>query len=302
MGIGSERHDIHSYETHDAQWIGFRQPVMRAFRERLGEKVSDTRGSNPGEVWEENEFWIELSWRIDPDGALAIRKFFESRERPGEKLSVDEYYRYIFENSVPGLPERAAARRLWRLSTTCAAMGPSKYRRARGALHEAPVPAAELEDHRVDPRGRVFTRAAKPTSVNIVPQPTPPGDAEGRRPVGVEIDSRIVRGFPTPSGKLEFYSSTLAKWGWPEHALPGYIKSQIHPENLDDGEIPLIPTFRLPGSNPHPQRELEMARRDGAHTNPLWIHPRDAERLGVRTGELRARRDPRRDISWSRPG
>ena len=47
---------------------GFRQPVLRAARERLGSPVADTREVNPGEVWEENEFWIELSWRIDPDG------------------------------------------------------------------------------------------------------------------------------------------------------------------------------------------------------------------------------------------
>ena len=53
MGHASERHDIHSYETHDAQWIGFRQPVMREARKRLGE-VSPTpetsiRGSLGGE-------------------------------------------------------------------------------------------------------------------------------------------------------------------------------------------------------------------------------------------------------------
>jgi len=46
---------------------------------------------NPGEVWEENEFWIDLSWRIDPDGSLGNRQFFESKQHPGEKLSVDEY-------------------------------------------------------------------------------------------------------------------------------------------------------------------------------------------------------------------
>ncbi|MBV9209241.1 MAG: molybdopterin-dependent oxidoreductase, partial [Acidobacteria bacterium] len=102
MGHASERHDLHSYETHDAQWIGFRQPVMRAARERLGEKISDTREVNPGEVWEENEFWMELTWRIDPDGSLGIRQYVESKERPGERLGVDEYYGYIFENSVPG--------------------------------------------------------------------------------------------------------------------------------------------------------------------------------------------------------
>src|SRR5690606_37756556 len=80
MGLGSERHDIHSYEQYDGQWIGFRQPVLRTARQRLGEVVSDTRHVNPGEVWEENQFWIELSWRIDPDGSLGIRKHFESRE------------------------------------------------------------------------------------------------------------------------------------------------------------------------------------------------------------------------------
>ena len=80
MGLGSERHDIHSYETHDAQWLGFRQPVLRAARERARRDRAPTRGEvNPGEVWEENEFWIELTWRIDPDGSLGIRQFFESK-------------------------------------------------------------------------------------------------------------------------------------------------------------------------------------------------------------------------------
>ena len=39
MGHGSERHDIHSYETHDAQWLGFRQPVKKADRQREGETI-----------------------------------------------------------------------------------------------------------------------------------------------------------------------------------------------------------------------------------------------------------------------
>ncbi|HEX6120981.1 MAG TPA: hypothetical protein VFZ03_16155, partial [Dongiaceae bacterium] len=59
---------------------------------------------HPGEVWEEDEFWIELSWRIDPDGSLGVRRCYESPYRPGKKITVDEYYGWIFENSVPGLP------------------------------------------------------------------------------------------------------------------------------------------------------------------------------------------------------
>ncbi len=107
MGLSPERHDLHSYESHACQWIGFRQPVLRVARERAGEQIEFTHQTNPGEVWEENEFWIELSWKIDPDDSLGIRRHFESPFRPGEKVSISKYYRWIFENSVPGLPEAA---------------------------------------------------------------------------------------------------------------------------------------------------------------------------------------------------
>ena len=107
MGVGSERHDLMSQETHAAKWISFRQPVLRVAHERLGNPTELTHETNPGEVWEEDEFWIALSWRIDPDGSLGIRKYYESSYRPGKMITVDEYYRWIFENSVPGLPEAA---------------------------------------------------------------------------------------------------------------------------------------------------------------------------------------------------
>jgi anaerobic selenocysteine-containing dehydrogenase len=284
MGVGTERHDLHSYETHDAQWLGFRQPVARAAAERLGRTVKDTREVNPGEVWEENEFWIELSWRIDPDGAMGIRAFFESKERPGEKLGVDEYYRHIFERSVPGLPERARAEGRTPLEWM-RRYGAFEVARKIGPLHEEEVPAAELEDVAVGPFGRVYTRAPKPAGANVVPQPTPDPDAAGRRPVGVQVDGRILRGFPTPSGKLEFWSSTLAGWGWPEAALPTYLRSHVHPEALAAGEMPLIPTFRLPVQI-HTRSANSKWLDEIAHTNPLWIHPRDAAPHAIRTGDL----------------
>ena len=195
MGLASERHDTHSYETHDAQWLGFRQPVLRAAQERLGKTITDTRQVNPGAVWEENEFWIEVSWRIDPDGALGIRKFFESKQRPGERLSVDEYYSHIFTYSVPGLPERAAAENFTPLAYM-KRYGAVEVQRHIGPVHEQPVPDAELEDTRTDMIGRVFTRGAKSAGPNIVPQPTPDGDTDGRRLVGIDLDGTIVRGFP----------------------------------------------------------------------------------------------------------
>jgi anaerobic selenocysteine-containing dehydrogenase len=284
MGHASERHDTHSYETHDAQWIGFRQPVVREARARAGDPVTDTRQTNPGEVWEENEFWIDLTWRIDPEGDLGIRHHVESVAQPGTKLTVDEYYAHIFEKSVPGLPEAAAA----------AGMTPLEYMRRHGAFeirkrvgprHEQAVPAEELTDVAESRAGRVYTATPRPLDANVVPVPTPDPDKEGRRPVGVKIDGRILQGFPTPSGRLEFYSSTLAGWGWPEYALPGYIQSHVHPSSLEPGEMPLISTFRLP-MHIHTRSANAKWLDEIAHTNPLWLHPTDARPIGVGTGDL----------------
>ena len=284
MGHGSERHDLHSYETHDAQWIGFRQPVLRAARERMGVKVSDTRLVNPGEVWEENEFWLELSWRIDPLGDLGIRQFVESKKHAGERLSVDEYYEYIFENSVPGLKERAAAEGLTPLDFM-RRYGAFEISKKVGAIYEETVPAAELEDVRVDSLGRVYTKAPKPPSTNIVPIASPDPDAEGRRLVGVKQGDEILRGFPTPSGRLEFYSRTLADWGWHEESIPVYIRSHVHRGNLSEDQSVLISTFRLPVQI-HTRSANAKWLDEIAHTNPLWIHTTHAETLGVRTGDL----------------
>ncbi|MGH7876954.1 MAG: molybdopterin dinucleotide binding domain-containing protein, partial [Candidatus Dormibacteraceae bacterium] len=233
---------------------------------------------------EENEFWIELSWRIDPDGALGIRRWFESRQDPGTKLGVDEYYAYIFENSVPGLPAAAAAEGL----------SPLQYMRRYGAFevgtgvgqrHEEEVVESELADVRIDELGRVYTRAPAPPTPNIVPISVPGPDPEGRRLAGVKVDGVIRRGFPTPSGRLEFYSSTLATWGWPEHALPGYIKSHVHPERTEPDQMVLLSTFRLP-VQVHTRSANSKWLDEIAHTNPLWIHPQDAERLGhIATGD-----------------
>ncbi len=285
MGHAPERHDIHSYETHDAQWIGFRQPVGRAARERLGqEPTPDTRGSNPGEVWEENELWIELTWRIDPDGSLGIRRFVESLERPGEKLGVDEYYGWIFENSVPGLPERAAAEGMKPLEWM-RRHGSFEISRGIGQVFEQEVPAGELEDVSVGAFGRVYTKTPKPAHPNVIPMASPDPDADGRRPVGVMVDGVIRRGFPTPSGKLELWSSTLAAWGWPEQALPEYVRSHVHPEALGPDRATLISTFRLP-VHIHTRSANSKWLDELAHSNPLWIHPSHAERVGVISGDL----------------
>jgi len=268
MGHASERHDLLSQETHAARWIGFRQPVLRVALERQGKRFATTweahQAAGLGEVWEEDEFWIELSWRIDPDGALGIRRYFESPYQPGVKLTLDDYYRWIFEHSVPGLPQAAARQGLT----------PLAYMRKYGAF---------LVEDRVYRTHENAPAAQGQTQVD----PTTGVVSQSGIPIGVEIDGTRHVGFPTPSRKLEFYSKTLKDWKWPEYAIPSYIRSHVHWSQIDASkdEMLLLPTFRLP-TLVHTRSANAKWLYEISHNNPLWLHPRDAIRLGVRTGHL----------------
>ena len=270
MGHASERHDLMSQETQAARWIGFRQPILRVALEKQGKKFNTTyeahEAAGIGQVWEEDEFWIELSWRIDPDGSLGIRKYFESSYEPGKKMTVDDYYRWIFENSVPGLPEAAAKQGLT----------PLEYMRKYGAflveddvynVHETRLKLSDLNDATTDP---VTNLIVKNGAV-----------------LGVEVDGRACAGFPTPSRKLEFYSKTLKDWKWPEYSIPGYIKSHVHSDNIDvnAGEMLLLPTFRLP-TLIHTRSGNAKWLYEISHRNPLWLNSKDAQILDVKTGDL----------------
>jgi anaerobic selenocysteine-containing dehydrogenase len=286
MGHASERHDLMSQETHAGQWIAFRQPIRRVALERMGKKVNRTYEANPGEVWEETEFWIDLSWEIDPDGALGIRQYFESPYRPGERLTVDEYYGWMFENTVPGLPEAAAKEGLTPLAYM-RKYGVFELRAGALAEYDRDLSAEELAGSQVDEAtGILYTRAPADPPQNIVPTPAPVVTERGR-PIGVMVDGRPKFGFRTPSRKLEFFSSTLHNWGWPEYALPGYIESHVHPNriNRDADEFVLLPTYRLP-TLIHTRSANAKWLVEISHSNPTWIHTSDAARLGVSTGDL----------------
>ncbi|MGH9868175.1 MAG: molybdopterin-dependent oxidoreductase [Candidatus Polarisedimenticolia bacterium] len=266
MGHAGERHDIQSQETHSGVWVSFRQPVLRAAAERAGRPTTYTWETNPGEVWEEDEFWIELSWRIDPDGSMGVRRWFESPYRPGEKVTVDEYYRWIFENAVPGLPEAAAAQKLTPLQYM-RRYGAFEVRRDIYEIHETPVTMPAEGNGSVDPQTGVV-RA-------------------GGAPVGVLIDGVARRGFETPSRLLEIHSTMMKEWKWPEHALPGYVRSHVHHESIDPerGEYVLLPTFRLP-TMIHTRSGNAKWLTEISHRNPILIHTSDAARMNVASGDL----------------
>jgi len=278
FGHSTERHDTMSYEQYAGKWIGFRQPVRRVALNKMGEDITDTRQSNPGEVWEETEFWIELSWRIDPDGSLGIRKHFETPGEPGKKVTVDEYYGWIFDNQVPGLPEKAEAEGLT----------PLEYMRKYGAVEivnglyrqdERPLTPAEREGAVADENGVLRKPITGETQKPLVGEPGA---------VGVVMeDGSEVAGWLTPSRKLELYSPSIAEFGWPEYATPCYISSHVTHHGMDHakGEMALVPTFRLP-TLIHTRSGNSKYLNEISNKHPVWMNTIDADRLGLDTGDM----------------
>ncbi len=265
MGLASERHDINSYETHSGMWIAFRQPVLREYARREGKPFTFTYEVNPGEVWEEDEFWIELSWKIDPDGSLGVRKHFESPYRKGEKINIDEYYQYIFEHTK-GLKEAAEKE----------GMNALDYMKKYGAF-EVEKTSYLKNLNKVSDGDLAGSEVDKATDVI---------KKEGKN-LGVMVNGEAVVGFPTPSRKQEFYSQTMVDWKWPEYALPQYIKSHVHEDEMDreKGDFPLVPTFRLPVLI-HSRSGNAKWLTEIANRNPIWMHTSDAKKFNLKDGDL----------------
>lgn len=300
MGHSPERHDIQSQETHAGTWVTYRQPVQREYAEREGQDIDRTYEANPGEVWEEDEFWMDLSWKLDEDGDLGIREYFESpyRESNGDEptqMTVEEYYRYVFENEG-NLIEEAEEK----------GMEPLEYMKHHGAfeastndyeLHEKPLDKSVLDQDDVYVDEYETVRRVE-TGIDLEFSKT---DNGGKRlaltddvwhhseALGVKIDGEYKKGFPTPTGRQQFYSKTMAEWGWEddEYTLPHYLKSHVHPAKIDseNGEMVFVPTFRLP-TQIHSRSSNSKYLEEISHNNPVWIHTDDAERLGLETGDL----------------
>jgi anaerobic selenocysteine-containing dehydrogenase len=79
----------------------------------------------------------------------------------------------------------------------------------------------------------------------------------------------------------------MIDWKWPEYAIPTYIKSHIHEDNMDrsKGDFPLVPTFRLPVLI-HSRSANSKWLNEIANRNPVWMHSSDAKRLGINNDDL----------------
>lgn len=325
-GLSGERHDQHSEPTNTEAWVGFRQPVLRVALEKQGWTPNDParatleahQKAGLGEIWEENEFWINLVFHhVDPDGALGVRKFWESKRNPGKPVTIGEYYDAAFA-TLPGLKKAAGEYAAERLAggvadheravyeqLPCYAMlrdkGAWTERRDVFNVHQEELRVADGVLKAKSPYffGGTVEYSDKALKVDPKTKQVYADTAEGRHAVGIEIEGgeRVV-GFETPSRKLEFYSRWLREWGWPEYAVPIYprtpeqraqmvhLVSQVHHSYMtEDNAFALNPIFRLPYQIHTRGVNSKWLMEISQNHNPLWMSPGDAARMGFARGD-----------------
>ena len=161
----------------------------------------------PGRFGKRTSSGSTFHGRSIPMGRWASASISNRRISPGQKLTVDEYYGWMFENSVPGLPEAAKKEGLTPLRVHAEVRRVRSHDATFTSRMRSPLPAADLDGSKVEANG-VVTKEGKP--------------------VGVMVEDKAVVGYNTPSRKLEIFSKTMADWKWPEFTLPEYYRSHIH--------------------------------------------------------------------------
>lgn len=326
VGLAAERHDQHSEPTRAEAWTSFRQSAIRNVLMKQGWKPKNPARATLeahikgglGEIWEENEMWINLIWAMDPDGSLGVRQYWESKENPGKPVTLEEYYNAAFDN-LPNMSKAAleAAELKAKNAKTPAEKEVAEFAkkypnydfiRDRGTWTEAKdVYDTHLHELHVDHEKHTFKTTAKqfwqaPVEFSINQVKVDPrtnvayvDTPEGKHNVGVKVDGKIVSGFATPSKKMDFFVDWMVEWDWPEYALPMYPKDEKQKDEFihvtshvnhhyikEPNGFALNPIFRLPYNIHTRSVNAKWLMEISQNHNPIWMNTKDADRLGFK--------------------
>lgn len=228
-------------------WLGIRQPVHKSL----------------GESRENRVLLRDIIWKLDPDGARGMKQFWDFKD--GE-----DYMRHHFDN-VPGLKEAGGLDFLkkhgvWPIYGT---LDPRTGKvtdktgreiQAEYGLYKKELAAAEMEGAMVDAHGLITRNGAA---------------------IGIQRNGRNYVGFPTPNRVINVRVDAWAEYGF--NPMPTFKRIPWH-EAMKDDEM-ILSTFKL---NVHKQSRTAAVKwlAEIAHSNPAWMNPDTARKLGVKTGDL----------------
>ena len=237
-------------------------------------------------------------WKIDPDGSMGIRQWFEVRRAARQP---DQCRRVLRPHLLRGGARAGRGRSRGRPGSARVHARPRVVRRARPTRTRPTRSWCRPMPSPTAPRTSTGCSASRARSARSTDREESFAGTElaklGDGSPAVEIDGEIKEGFPTPSKKLELFSTTLKEWGWPEYSTPKWIPSHVHWEDMDiaGNERILLPTFRIP-TLIHTRSANSKWLNEISHRHPLWIHPSDAEKLEIEESGLVRITHPHRSL------
>ena len=209
---------------------------------------------------------------------------------PRQPITIDEYYEQLFTDSVPGPAGGGRRARASPRSSSCGATAPSRSPATSTSVHEQEVSAET-----VAAAGAV---RGDDGVLRVPGHGRPPRAARGhQRPHAVHrrrVHRRRGRWRSCGPGSRRrpaSWSSTprrCATGAGPSTPCPRGSVSHVHWEDLDfdgrrahpDADVP------DPDDDPHPLGGNAKWLNEISHRHPLWIHPSDAEQLGIEVDGL----------------
>ena len=228
-------------------WLGVRQPVHAAM----------------GESRENRVMLRDIIHKLDPDGKRGMKQFWNFKD--GE-----DYMRQHFDN-IPGLKEA----------------GGLKFLKEHGCW---PIYG------KLDPKtGKVSDKTGREIKADygLHRKELSDGDMAGAvagkdgiiskngKAIGVRRGGKNYVGFPTGNRLINIRVDQWAEYGF--NPMPTFKRIPWH-ETMKEDEM-ILSTFKL---NVHKQSRTAAVKwlAEIAHSNPAWMNPVTAKKLGVKTGDL----------------
>ena len=144
--------------------------------------------------------------------------------------------------------------------------------------HEKKLSEKELNDTKIDEKtGVIYKTDQKHLTYDT---------KKGKNYVGQMIDGVAYKGFKPDKidrgsgGKLAIYSEPLKKKGW--DPMPTYYPISEH-QKMSDDEL-ILTTFKVRTQTHSRTQNCKLLTED-YHSNPAWINPKTAAKLGIKGGD-----------------
>lgn len=242
-----ERHDPESMPSGLYPCLSIRQPVVKPLA-----------GSQ-----EFRQNIIDIIHKVDPDGSLGIRKYFNFK-------NPEEWMRAHFDN-IPGLKE----------------VGGYDFLKKHGVwpiYGEVDKKTARIVDkngNEVEPEYRLHMKQLSAADMAGAQIQSDGAIVKGGKVIGRHIRGRNYIGFGTGNRLINVFKDHYLNWGF--DPLPTY-KRDLRKDEMDEDDL-FLTTYKV---NVHTQSRTASLKylAELYHKNPAWINPKTAARRGIKDGDL----------------